>query len=103
MGRLQQRWRADRCTHQLAGRLRKVCSPPQQQFSRYVSPAAVLPRLSVRRVDVPLDEFCVSREPELDGCSVSTSDVGVIGVDEYAVGFRPGAGAVGTRGRVGRA
>ena len=47
----------------------------------------MLPRLSVRRVYVPLDEVRVSREAQLDGSSVRAGDVGVIGMDEYAVWF----------------
>ncbi len=68
-------------------------SMAEQHFPRDVPPAAVLPRLAVGGVHVALDEVRVADEPELDGGGVRAGDVGVVGVDEYALGLRAGAGA----------
>ena len=61
----------------------------------------MLPRLSVRRVNVPLDEVRVAHEPELDGGGVRAGDVGVVWVDEYALWLRARAWPGRAWGRVG--
>ena len=63
----------------------------------------MLPGLSIGGVHVALDEVRIAREPELDGSGVRAGDVGVVGVDEDALGLRARARPARGRGRIGGA